>query len=58
MVFTKALKLMKKYGVCPECGNEMISNGKGGLDVEDDYFERWCKCGWRVKVNENDEVID
>lgn len=58
MIFEKAIKIMEKYGVCPECGKDRIGNNKGGMIIEEDYFERWCECGWRVKVNEDDEVID
>jgi transcription elongation factor Elf1 len=48
----KTIKLMEKYTVCPECGNEAIGNGEGTLEVTDDTFKRTCKCGWSIEVKE------
>lgn len=58
MNYFKAKELMEKYADCPECGNEYICNGQGGIIVEDDTFRRWCKCGFDITVNEDDEKIE
>ncbi|PEF70123.1 DUF3797 domain-containing protein [Bacillus cereus] len=46
------LKLMKKYGKCEQCGNEIIGDGEGTLEVKDGRFKRTCKCGWNVEIKE------
>ena len=43
-----SLELMKKYNTCPKCSSDKIGNGEGALIIEDDVFERSCKCGWKV----------
>lgn len=48
----KLLEIMPKYEICPNCGNDKIGNGYGKIRVDDDYFYRDCRCGWKVKVNE------
>lgn len=48
MNITDSMELMKKYAVCPMCGNGKIGNGEGVLFIEDDVFRRACKCGWKV----------
>lgn len=58
MNWLKSMELMEKYADCPKCGNEYIGNGQGGIVVEDDTFRRWCKCGFDITVNEDDEDID
>lgn len=50
-----SLELTEKYLNCPECGNQFIGNGEGGIIVEDTTFDRWCKCGWKVHVEINDK---
>lgn len=49
-----ASKLMELYAACPECGCEVIGNGKGTLecDTGTGYFKRTCSCGWYVEVRE------
>ena len=54
MQLDRSTELMKKYAECPECGNDKISNGEGGLVINDHTFHRWCKCGWEVKETEED----
>ena len=49
-MFERAFELIKKYTICPECGNKFIGNGEGAIIIEDDSFERSCKCGWKVKI--------
>lgn len=58
MIVEAVLKLMKKYGKCPKCGNETLRNGQGTLIIEDKTFTRTCNCGFIVTVNENDEIIE
>ncbi|OIJ17079.1 hypothetical protein BKP37_00630 [Anaerobacillus alkalilacustris] len=43
-----SLELMKKYTNCPDCGSSAVGNGEGTLIIEDNVFERSCKCGWKV----------
>lgn len=42
--------LMKKYSVCPECGNEKVGGepAEGAMHIKDYVFTRSCKCGWSV----------
>lgn len=58
MNYLKFKELMGKYADCPTCGNEYIGNGQGGIIVEDDTFRRWCKCGFDITVNKDDEKIE
>lgn len=58
MNWLKSMELMGKYADCPTCGNKYIGNSQGGIIVEDDTFRRWCKCGFDITVNEDDEEID
>ncbi|MGQ7113885.1 DUF3797 domain-containing protein, partial [Escherichia sp. TWPC-MK] len=32
----KTLELMSEYGKCKQCGNEIIGDGEGTLEVEDE----------------------
>ncbi|MGX5634487.1 DUF3797 domain-containing protein [Bacillus thuringiensis] len=48
----KTLEQMKEYGKCQQCGNEIIGDGEGTLEIEAGIFKRTCKCRWRVEVNE------
>lgn len=57
MNFLKSMELMEKYCDCPKCGNEYIGNGQGGMTVEDDTFRRWCKCGFDITVDEDDNNV-
>ena len=50
MNMLKSIELMDKYGECPDCGNEMIGNGQGGIVVEDGTFRRFCKCGFDITM--------
>jgi predicted nucleic-acid-binding Zn-ribbon protein len=50
MNFTEAIRLSKKYAECPKCGNGNIEAGEGTLDIDDNSFERTCKCGWSKTV--------
>lgn len=54
MNITIAAKLMELYAACPNCGCEVIGNGKGALecDTEAGFFRRSCGCGWCVEVTE------
>lgn len=44
---------LKKYGVCPECGNELLGNRQGTLLIKDETFYRSCKCGFSIKLDSN-----
>jgi hypothetical protein len=52
MKLIKSIGLLKKYSVCPECGNEHIGNGEGTLEIEENLFRRTCKCGWIVEIRD------
>lgn len=59
MNIKKSIKLMDKYGDCPNCGNIYISNGEGGVIIKDRMFRRFCKCGFDITVDENEvDVIE
>lgn len=58
MKLTKSIVLMQKYSSCPECGNGYLANGQGEMNIEDNYFERKCKCGWRIKTDEDGNVLE
>lgn len=53
----KTVKLMRKYGACPKCGNELLGEGQGKLLVEDDTFYRSCNCGWSIKLDSEENEI-
>ena len=53
----KSIDLMNKYVDCPCCGNEYIGNGQGGIIIEDDTFRRWCKCGYDITIDEDDNIL-
>lgn len=57
MYVSELLPIMKKYEICPKCGNDKIGNGQGGIVVEDDTYARTCKCGFKVIVNRDGEEI-
>lgn len=46
----KAVRLMRKYAKCKDCGNELIGDGEGTLEINGDTFKRTCKCGWSIEV--------
>lgn len=57
MNMCKSMELIEKYADCPNCGNEFIGNGQGGLVVEDSTFRRFCKCGFDITVDGDGEEI-
>ncbi|MES1045316.1 DUF3797 domain-containing protein [Heyndrickxia oleronia] len=48
----KSVQLIRKYANCEKCGSELIGNGEGSLEINDDTFYRSCKCGWEIKIEE------
>jgi hypothetical protein len=54
----KTIELLRKYAKCQDCGNDVVSNGEGGIEVTDLTFKRTCKCGWSIEVNEEDRPIN
>lgn len=54
MVINKSMKLLKEYGVCPNCGSSKIGKGQGTLLIKDKIFHRSCKCGWLIEIKEGD----
>lgn len=57
MNIRSVIKLTKKYGKCPNCGNEKLGNGQGYFTVHNDSLVRYCKCGFKIRVDENDNII-
>ncbi|NBI05783.1 DUF3797 domain-containing protein [Senegalia massiliensis] len=56
-MFLKNVNLMK-YAICPECHNPNIRNGEGGIIIDKTYI-RYCKCGFKVTVDEEgNEIIE
>lgn len=53
MNINESIELMRKYGTCPECGNDKIGGipSQGAMILEDEIFNRSCKCGWFVTVD-------
>lgn len=47
--------LIINYAACPKCGSELIGSGEGTLLIENDIFERTCKCGFHVVIKESNE---
>lgn len=58
MNMRKSLKLMDKYAKCPECGNDKVGDGQGGIIVEDDYFRRFCNCGFDITIDEDENKLE
>lgn len=50
MNVVESCKPIEKYAKCPQCGCDVVGNGKGTLDIEKGYFKRTCSCGWTVVV--------
>ena len=46
----KSMELLRKYANCPECGSQVLGNGKGTVNITDDTFTRTCKCGWKIRI--------
>ena len=54
----KSVELLRKYSECQKCGSELIGNGEGTVEVNDDILKRTCKCGWSIEVDEDDNPVD
>lgn len=54
MNMRESLKIMDKYSSCPKCGNEYITNGQGGIIVDENSFTRWCKCGYKIVIKQEE----
>jgi hypothetical protein len=50
MNLQRTAELLREYSKCQHCGNEVVGNGEGTLEVTDDTFKRTCKCGWNIEV--------
>ena len=51
----EACKLIEKYAKCPCCGCELIGDGKGTLEITEDFLKRTCHCGMHAIVNVSTE---
>ncbi len=54
MKINEQLELLNKYSQCPNCGDSKVGNGSGKLIMDEKYFYRECKCGWKVEVKEKE----
>ena len=52
MNVVESCKLIEKYAECPQCGCDVVGNGKGTLDIGKGYFKRTCHCGWSVFIED------
>lgn len=52
-----ATNILNKYVKCPMCGHDKLGNGHGALIIEDEVLERSCRCGFIIRINEDEEVI-
>lgn len=52
----KSLELMEKYGVCPNCGNDLLGENQGGIVVEEGAFRRFCKCGFDLVIHSDSKA--
>lgn len=50
-------RIMDKYIECPICGNDKLGENNGGLIIEEDTFERNCRCGFRIIIDSNENVV-
>lgn len=57
MNIVDSMELIKKYGKCEECGSDLIGNGEGTLEIEENIFKRTCKCGWSVTVDKRIKIV-
>lgn len=53
----KLTKVMNKYIECPICGHDKLGKNNGALIVEDNTFERSCRCGFRIVINDKEETL-
>jgi len=53
MYVNELMPIMKKYEICPQCGNTKIGKRQGSIRVEDNTFTRTCKCGFKITVDKN-----
>ena len=45
-----AAELIELYETCPNCGNKMIGNGEGTIEINKNTFKRTCKCGFSIVI--------
>ncbi|WP_088363342.1 DUF3797 domain-containing protein [Bacillus cereus] len=51
------LRISPLINDCPNCGNQIVGNGEGTLEVDDNVISRTCKCGFNFKYDVNTGVI-
>ena len=57
MNFNIVAKILNKYVKCPICGHDKLGIGHGTLIIEDEVFERSCRCGFIVRINNDEKII-
>jgi hypothetical protein len=50
MKINKAIKLLKQFAVCPQCGNGKVGPGEGVIRVNGNKFERTYRCEYETKL--------
>lgn len=49
--------IMSRYVKCPICGHDKLGQGHGKLIVQDNIFDRSCRCGFRIVINDKEEIL-
>ena len=50
-------RIMDKYIECPICSNDKLGKNNGGLIIEENTFERNCRCGFRIIIDSDENVV-
>ncbi len=53
MIVTDYLRVAPLINDCPKCGNGLVGNGQGTLNVDDNLIKRTCKCGFDFEYDVN-----
>ena len=51
MNVTDFLRVAPFINDCPSCGNDLLGNGEGTLNVEDNLVVRTCKCNFKFEYD-------
>lgn len=58
MEFDKALKYLSQYAECPKCHSRYLGEAHGEMKLEGDKFIRTCRCGFKIVIDENGNVLE
>lgn len=51
------VKIINKYKKCPSCGASYKTTDLSH-SLKDEIVTIECKCGWKIKVNENNKEVE